>query len=528
MRILFLFLAVIFTCGCRKNEKVEKNKRTLRISFVAELRTLDPRLGAEPPSVHVIRMLFDGLMRRDREGKAAPTGAKSYNVSEDQRIYTFHLRECYWSDGVPVTAYDYEYAWKASLNPASLSHEAQNFYFIKNAELAARGKGSVENIGVKALDDKTLYVELEYPAPYFVDILACTIFSPIPKHIVEKDPNWARKTDASFISNGPFKLKKWNLGNHLVVEKNPLYWDAEQVHLPEIKISFIQDGMTPLYLYEKKELDWIGRPLNKFPPEVLEALRKDPNYTAIDSLVVHWFFVNTERFPLNHKKLRQALAYAIDRQVISDHIYGQIAHPAVGILSPSFQLEQNPCFKDRDIFTAKLLFEEVLEELGLTRENFPSITLKYASGVETLHRIAQAVQQMWKDSFGIKVELEQTEWPVYFTSVQQGNYEIGMMGRAAFFCDPIFMLQTFKFKRDLVNMSNWENESFQKLLEKSNLEIDLEKRKQIFIDAEKLLVEEMPIIPLCFTKIEYVKNPSLTGVNLSPSEEIDFKFAEFR
>ena len=526
MRVLIASLLVILVCSCGRKAVVPE-ERVLNISFAAEVRTLDPRLGGENPTAHLIRMLFDGLMRRDKNGVTAPAVAESYVISEDFKTYTFTLRKTYWSDGKPVTAYDFEYAWKKSLDPKMLSHGAQDFYFIKNAKRSVEGKVSVDEVGVRALDDQTFEVELEYPVPYFLEVLGCTLFYPIPKHLDEQDPSWVHNINEKFISNGPFKLKRWKRGDFITVEKNPYYWDQEHVHLAKIRVSFIQDGMTQVYMYEKNKLDWLGAPVNKIPPEVKKSLKLDPSYASVPSPMVYWFFLNSEVFPFNNKKIRQALSYAINRNDIVDHIFEGSVLPALGIVAPCYELGNSPCFEDGNLEEAKKLFDEALVELELMRETFPPITIRHPSGIETLIRSGQAVQQLWQETFGIKVSLQQTDWPVHFTAIQKGDYQIGMMGWISFAGDPIYMLQTFKYKNDMVNMSNWESQEYIELLEASNFEADPEKRNQILIAAEKVLMDEMPIIPICYLGMDFSKKPELIGVNLPSSGEIDFKFASF-
>lgn len=526
MRLFLVLLLAIFMSGCGKKQ-AQVEERKLNIAFDTEIKTLDPRVGADYPTAHAIRMLFDGLMRRDEKGGIAPAVAESYVVSEDLTVYTFKLRESVWNDGEPVTAHDFEYAWKKTLTPKTLGHGAQNFYFIKNAQKCAEGKVPVDEVGIKALDDHTLEVELEYPVPYFLEVLACSLFYPIPKHLDEEDSAWSYRTNHTFVCNGPFQLKEWKRSDYLEVVKNHSYWDEKNVHLPGIKVQVVGDGMTQLFLYEKKELDWIGDPMCDLPLEAIDSLKSDSNYSTYESPDIYWYFVNTEKFPFTNKKLRKALAYAVNRQEIIDHIYHGGGMTAQGIVSPCFQIQNRPCFEDGNVEKAKILFEEALEELGLTRETFPTITIKFATKRDGLNRISQAVQQYWEQMFGIKVILQNADWPVHFSSVQKGDYEIGLMGWVSFMGDPIYMLQTFKYKDDLVNMSNWQSEEYVKLLDASNYESNSQKRNKILIEAEKVLMEEMPIIPLCYTEMDYLKTPELIGVNLPPSGEIDFKFASF-
>lgn len=513
--------------GCSKKSSLSKEDRSLKICFSEEMRILDPRLGGEEPTTHVIRMLFDGLMRRDREGKVVPAAAESYDIFENNTVYIFHLREAFWSDGVPVTAHDFEYAWKKSLDPKTVSHGAQNFYMIKNAKESVEGLVSSNDVGVEALDDKTLRVELAYPVPYFIDSLLCTLFCPIPKHVDLEDSMWAFRTDSTFVSNGPFRLKKWHHGDSIVLEKNPLYWDVENVKIPGIDACFVEDGMTQLYLFEKKEIDWIGSAINKAPPEVYQSIQMTECYDTVESPTMYWYFINTDRFPFNHAKLRKAFAYALDRESIVNAAYEKVGLPAYGIISPSFGINNPEQFK-RDIEKAKVLFAEALEELGLTLETFPIVTVNYVAGAENLSRTVQITQQNWQEAFGIKVELLQADWPCHFSSIQKGDYQVGVMRWLSYLFDPIYMLKTFQYKHDLVNMSNWENEKYQALLEKSNYQADPEERNATLIEAERVLMDEMPLIPICFMNIQFTRREELAGVTLPPSGEIDFKYVTFQ
>lgn len=526
MRIFFILLLACCICGCGRKEG-RSVERTLHISFMTEITTLDPRIGANNPTAHAIRMLFDGLFRPDKDGVIAPAVAESYVVSEDFKTYTFKLRKSVWSDGEPVTAYDFEYAWKKVLNPETIGHGAHNFYFIKNAQKSAEGKISIEEVGVKALDAQTLQVELEYPVSYILNVFSSSLFYPIPKHLDTKEPSWSVKTDETFVSNGPFRLKRWQRSNFLEVIKNKNYWDEKNVHLSSIKIQFDVKDTTGLFMYEKKEVDWLGEPLNPISLDAIDTMRKDPTYTSVEGPTLFWYFVNVQKFPFTNKKLRQALAYAINRQELVDHIYYGEAKGAQGIVAPYYKMGNSPCFEDGNREKAEVLFGEALEELGLTRESFPIVTIKYPENRAAFHRICQAIQQYWEQAFGIEVVLQKGDWPIYFKAIQKGDYEIGLMGWYAFIVDPIYMLQTFKYKDDLVNMSNWQSEEYVNLLEASHYEIDTEKRKKILIKAERVLMDEMPVIPLYFIRQTYLKNPALIGVNLPPSGEIDFKFASF-
>ena len=526
MRSLVLAFLIVLACGCEKKQPPPE-RRILNLAFGSEISSLDPRMSVEGPTMHVIRMLFDGLMRRDQHGNFAPAVAERYSISKDLKTYTFNLRDSYWSDGYPVTAWDFEYAWKKSLSPQTLGRSVQSIYFIKNAEGSAKGTIPIDEVGVKALDAHTLQVELEYPAPYFLEMLGSVLFYPIPKHLDEKDPSWAHRIDETFVSNGPFTLKKWKQGKSLVLKKNLTYWDQQSVSLPGIKLYFIEDGLSTYSLYKKKAIDWIGHPLNQFSPEMMKQIQSDSSFTCLSSPMIQWFFLNTAQFPFNHKKIRQAFSYCINRKEIVRHVFQGNASPAYGVIAPCLKLGNFPCFEDGNFKKAKKLFQEALEELQLTPEGFPTIKMRYRSDVETLKRAAQMAQEIWEKTFHIRILAHEADWATHMSAIDKGDYDIGMLEWLSCIEDPIYTLQAFKYKNGIMNRSLWESQNYIDLLNTSNVETDLKKRRQVLIAAEKLLMDEMPVIPLGYMNMEFAQNPKLIGVILPKSQEIDFKFAKF-
>ena len=297
--------------------------------------------------------------------------------------------------------------------------------------------------------------------------------------------------------------------------------------IPKIQIDILTDQMTGLFLFEKNALDWLGAPLNNIPEEAIPDLKKRSKLKTVESPSIYWFFINTDKPPFNNKKIRKAFAYAINRKEIVHNLFEGEGTDAEGILAPCFALNTRPYFKDADFDQAKRLFKEGLKEMNMTKEELPTLTLKYSS-LEVQNRLAQIVQQYWNQTFGINVEIQQADWPVHFTSIQKGNYLIGLMGWTSFSNDPIYMLQTFKYGSDLVNMSNWDCPEYRTLLNASNKVSDPNKRRELLIEAEKLLVDEMPVIPLFFKNWTFCKNPNLKGVHLPLSGEIDFKYAYWK
>ncbi len=522
----FTFSFLLLIVSSCSTKKATSQKKALNLSFSTPLSTTNPTIASDIPSYFVVRLLFEGLTRLDEQGNTALAVAEKYTVSEDFKTYTFTLRETFWSDGKPVTAHDFEYAWKKCIDPKTGSIKAKTLYVIKNAKLAAQKKVPMSEVGIKALDPCTLQFELEYPIPYLLDLLRLPCFYPIPEHLDETDSSWIHRTDQTFVSNGPFRLKKWKQQEGITLEKSSSYWDQQHISLPEVTISFITDQVTQVYLYEKDQLDWIGDPINRIPQDALAILKQQVGYSCLDSPVINGFLVNSQAFPFHNKKMRQAFSYALDRTAIVDHILGGNKALAYGVISPFFGLGNSPCFEDGKFDAAKRLFNEALEEEGLTLETFPEVTLKYFTGYETFSQISHILQEVWTQTFGIKVILSSSDWSTHIAGVRKEDYQIAAIA-FSYNIDPIQILEVFKYENGTNNSINWRSsQEYNDLLKASNYETDLEKRKRILIAAEKLLMDEMPIIPIYYGTTEFSKKPCLTGVVVSKGD-VDFRFARF-
>ena len=475
-------------------------------------------------SSYVINMLFEGLMWKDEQGLPQPAIAHKVDISRDRKKYTFHLKDCEWSDGVKVTAHDFEYSWKKAIDPSSkaITPSPYCYYPIKNAKRCLFGEASLADVGIRAIDDVTLFVELEYPAPYFLELVAHPFLFPVPKHIAENDPKWAM--NVGLICNGPFMLQEWKKNERLFLAKNPRYINQEKVSLSGIDVSIVPSSQTALYLFEKGELDWVGSPFFTISYDISSDLLSENHEDAM----ILWVAINTDKYPFNNKKLRQALSYAVNRAAIAENVFGQSAIPRMSVLPHAIRLSNQGYFRDNDVERAKEYFQEALDELGLTIEQLPEIELSFVADLEYAGRIVQAVQDQWRTVLGIKkVRLRPTEDNVYFNEVTKGNYSLGFMGWISLISDPLFILNCFRSKSDLINKTNWESEEFKRLLEQSDLALGDIERTNILIQAEALLVDEMPVIPICSLNKRFAKNPKLKGEIVPPIQSIDFKSAFF-
>lgn len=504
-----------------------KQKNIVRAPLYFDISTLHycaSNKGSYVNSMQVIPYVFEGLMRKGEGDTPMLAIAERVEVSEDGKIYTFHLRDTSWSDGKAVTAHDFEYAWKMLIDPHSKVVTAlpELFYPIKNAEKFLKNKCKSKEVGIFPLDDKTLRVELEYPASYFLEIVASPFLYPAPKHIVQEDPKWCMKP--GFVCNGPFKLSQWRLNSEIQLVKNPRYWDKEHVYLDGIDLLVCGHHKTALDLFEKGDLDWVGDPFMRIS---YDCSHKTLTEKAPDGMV-YFFVFNHDKYPFNQSKLRKALSYAIDRKGIVDNVFHETAQPAHSALPYPLRLKETPYFEDNRTDDARLLFEEALKEMGETRESIGEIELLYMPEVEFAKKICLAIQDQWRKNLDFKVSLRGIfGWNEYIDSIQSGDYMIAITGAIPPVSDPSFVLQIFKNKKDLCNRCNWENKRYKQLLYQANQVLDQQERAGLLMEAEALLMDEMPILPICSMNKSFAKNPKLKGEQLSQLQFVDFKSAYF-
>lgn len=524
----FLMLLGIFLMRNRNSVSYGTFKNSiLKTALYADIATFhfsSSNKGSYVNSSYIMPWIFEGLMRRGKDDIPEPAIAKKVEISHDQQKYTFYLRDAFWSDGTPITAYDFEYAWRKLIDPSSksLTTVPELFYPIKNVRQFIAGHCDFEDVGITIFDAKTIVLELEYPTHYFLEIACSPFLFPAPKHIAEKDPHWADQPE--FVCNGPFKLKKRRLNSEISLVKNSRYWDQKHVYLGGIDLYILQDYQTALNLFEKGELDWIGAPFMRMPYENSFKLL---NHRA-DDAIIYFFVFNNDKYPFTNQKFRKALSYALDRTAIIDNVFHDTATPTMSALPFSLRLQNSPFFQDNNVILAKKLFEEALKELEITLDGLPEIELLYNANTEFSKQLCLAAQDEWRKKLNFKVSLRGLAgWNVYIDTLQQGGYQMAITGTMPPIFDPLFVLQIFENKSSLENRCNWENERFKDLLSQSNHSLGELERTKVLIEAEEVLMGEMPIIPMCSMKKSFGKNPKLHGERLSYTQFVDFKSAYF-
>lgn len=505
--LIRIFFILVLCCSCSGHDSTKNQEKSsyLRMATADDPLSLDPRLVRDLNTATIMHMLFEGLMTPSSKGKNVPAIAETYTISEDKKTYTFHLRKSFWSDGSPVVAEDFVETWKSILSPTFPAPNAYQLYLIKGAKAAKEGTASAEEIGIKAPDHSTLIVELEQPASYFLEMVSCHFFFPVHKSMRTQSENQAN----TVVSNGPFKLEKWIQRSELRLAKNPEYRNAEKVDLDGISLQVL-DEHTALQLFKAGELDWAGSPLSTLPQDAIAALKRQNMLQIIPGNGTHWFRLNTSKHPFNEKKIRRAFALALNRQAIVEHVTQGNQLPAIGIVPPSFGISNQNYYRDDNVSEAKRLFNQSLIDAGISKASFPTIAINYTSN-DRNHKIAQAVQQQWVQAFGINIVLNNNELHMQLDKIKTGNYDISMGSWYADIEDPINFLEVFKSKDNPTNQTYWEDETYSALLDRSSHELDPENRRGILAEAEKILIEQMPVIPLFHSAYNYLKRDGLEG-----------------
>jgi oligopeptide transport system substrate-binding protein len=495
--------------------------KVLRLSIPYSLTSLDPRLAGDEFTGSVLRLLFEGLMRLGRHGELEYGMAESVEISSDQRHYLFKLRKALWSNNTPVLAYDFEYSWKKILSPDFKTAYAYLFYPIKHAREVKQGLLPLDHAGIRALDDQTLLVELAFPAPYFLELTAHTIYSPVCHRLDLLNPNWSLQSNENYVSNGGFLLLKSHAQRYFELSKNRVYWDAKQIEIESILISKNTPRVAKQQ-FQQQQLDWIGQPFGPWDPQ-FEASDQD---RVISSAIsgVYWYVFNTKRFPFCHVKFRKAFALAVDRHQICSALKHKTL-PAYSPLIPVLNLNEEKMQLEESLVVARRLFKEAQDELGLSMKEFPVITLLYAEG-GTRDIAAQQISARWQQVFNIRCRLEPLDWQLAFRKMKEGDFHIcGILWRSLV-NDPIYILNSFRDSFDSINLARWENPTYKKLLEEADCELDPVQRIAALTKAHNLLIEEIPVIPAFYTQFSALVKNDIEPPSISPYGIMDLKWTK--
>ena len=525
MKKVLYFISIFFFIfmSCQKNEHKEKR---LRICFNMDPKTLDSRKSGDLATSATLFLLNSGLTEAQKDGSITPALCYSYDISLDKKTYVFHLKDATWSDGHPITAKDFEKSWKKIIDPTFPSLCPQLFYPIKNAEKAAKGEVSLDEVGINALDDKTLIVHLNNPTPYFLSLTSFCIYFPIPTHLEENSSTWDSFSDNNLVSSGPFLLKKWKKGSEMVLQKNPKFWNKDEIFLDEIHISIVDNETTALQMYENDELDWVGALLSPLPLDSIPTIIKSKECFKTPIGGASFCVFNTDIFPFNNKNIRKAFGLAINREEIVNNITQGGENIASRLIPPKMAKNRRDFFNDKDNEQAKELFEKALLELNIKKEDL-NITFSYGSNL--LHKKqAEALQQYWQNTFNIPIKLEMVEEKTFMDKIHKHKFQAALSYLIVQYNDPMNIFDRFKNKSHSKNYPLYESETYQDLLNYSSSEIDENKRELILEKAEEIILDDMPISPIYHHNYILLTKPYVKNLFVGPVGEVRFDKVYFK
>lgn len=516
-RLLALGTGMLITLvhvSCNTRTPVEKanSEGILILSNSAEPEGLDPQAVSGVPENNIMRALFEGLCIEDpkKDGNSLPGAATRWENNADYTVWTFHLQpDGKWSDGTPITTEDFLFSYQRILHPDFAAKSSAMLYFIQGAEDYNKGKTTdFSSVGVQAIDSHTLQITTRASLPFLPELTKHYSWFPIPKHIVlqhgtmtEKHTGWTEP--GNHVSNGPFKLSEWKFNYYISTVKNAHYWDSKQVALNGIRFLPISNTYTEARMFFDQQIhvtyglapEMIEYSRERYP----DSLRQEPY------LGTAYLRCNVTRPGLTDPRVRQALSLAIDRQAIIENIAKGRQLPAHGF-TPSFG-GYNPPDK---IFFDPQKAKQLLADAGYPNgEGFPKTTL-LTTDRELSKRLSEAYQDMWKKHLGIQVSIKQQEWKTYLDSRSQLNFDFCVSSWVGDYPDPTSFLELW-VKNNGNNCTGWSHPTFEKLLTQAETCATPAQRFSTLAEAEALLLEEMPIIPVYWLTTNYLLHPSVQG-----------------
>ena len=506
-------LLLFFSCAKKEtNVEIGNKKGILYLGNGQEPQDLDPHTVTGVSEQRIISALLEGLVvENPKTLKPEPGVAKSWKVSDNGLVYTFDLRKnAEWSNGDPVTAEDFVYSFKRVLTPTLGAQNAYMLYCMKNAEAYNKGKiKDFSKVGVKALNKYTLRITLEKPIPYFLSLLTNMAWFPVNRKIIEKFGRMNQRGSkwtlpANYVGNGPFKLKTWEINSVIKVEKNEKYWDAKNVKLNEVNFFPISDNQAEERAFRGGQL----HVTYTVPTSKIEKYQKNkPDIISVAPyLGTYYYVINVRKMPLNDTKVRRALSLAIDRRSLAENVVKGGKLPAYSFTPPNTAG-----------YTADVQIKESIENArkllagaGFSEgKGLPVFEIMYNTSNRN-RKIAEAIQEMWRKNLNVTVELVNKDWKVYLDTFRTKNYTIAGCSWIGDYADPNTFLDMWVSDSGN-NRAGWSNKQYDKLIKEASDADNNGERYKLFREAEDILMEQAPIIPLFYYTSLFLKKPEVKG-----------------
>lgn len=535
-RVLACLLAAVMTAGllagCGGGEKSGgggSSEQVLNISTNSVVVGLNPLVNTTAPDNNAHNMIYDPLVRdrsaKDNTDEIVPAAAESWDVSEDGLTYTFHMNpDAKWSDGSKVTANDFEFTFKQMADPNTAATNAWLFdgVIVNFSEALYNNGKTPDEIGVKALDEETLEIQLVHPASYFLQLVAGSAYPVNQAKYEEYGSEYGTAPDKT-VYNGPLKVTSWNQNTEMVLEKNDQYWGQEDMQLDKVNYKVIQESSTAVQAFINGELDVVSTSDTNWGKTITAA--GDSQEMTVPSSAPDFFMFNLKNEYLSNTKIRQALSIAFDRQEMVDTLRDGMSVPIYSMMPDTMKVGDKiytELVDGKNYFVTqmqeeytdpKALLQEGLAELGKSTD--PSqMTIRYASrGTSELSKkIGEWMKQVWEEKLGINVQIDMMEWNIMWDKIDAGDYDIACGGWGPYYNEPSALLQLFEpvngyFNADKTGWNNEDSQKFTELLNQAKDVVDDKEKAEIYLQAEQLVVGNALIAPMYLeASPTYVKN----------------------
>ena len=473
---------------------------------------------------------FEGLVTYDTaNGSLVGGNAEKWTISQDGTVYTFTLKDgLKWSDGSPLTAQDYLYAFKRVLTPATTAQYANMLTdYVAGAQEFYDGTGTEEELGVKAPDDKTLVLTLKTATPYYIDILTMWTFSPVQQATVEANGDTWTTSPETYVCNGPFMISEMNMGESVVLVKNPEYYDADKVNLEKVTFRYITDLSTALLAFESGEIQG-SRGLPSSDYSRLKA--EDAGVVTVSSYGTVFYNFNCAKAPFDNVLVRKAFNLAVDRTSLIEDVVQIPAEPAFSFIAPGYVVNGSDFAEGRSDFGLSPTADvegarAALAEAGYPGgEGFPEITLSYYTS-NAVKKVVEALAEMLQENLQITINITTEEWSSYYPNVQAGNYDLCAMGWSGDYLHPMTFLPLL-VTDELNNLGKYSNPEYDALVKQAQVETDAQKALEIMREADNVASAEYPMLTLYYRANMMLMKPEVQGFYLNPSDMLFLKTAK--
>ncbi len=481
-----------------------------RVATMGEPKTLDPHGVSGTWENYIVGDAFMGLLTDAADAKPVPGAAESWTISDDGLTYTFKLRDHKWSDGTPVTAEDFVYSWRRLLDPATAAEYASIMYPVKNAEKINTGEiKDLSQLGVRAIDDKTLEVTLENPTGYFLQLMTHYTSFPVPRHVIEKyGADWVKP--GNIVSNGAYRIVEWTPNSRVVSEKNPEFYDAANVKIDKVIYYPDEDRNEITKRFRAGEIDYV----DDFASEQIDFLKRElPKETHVfPYLGTYYYPINVKRPPFDNPKVRRALSLAIDRDALTGKVLKTGELPAYAVVPPQTSTYGDPylpAWASLPMAERQAMAKQLLQEAGFGPDNPLKFTLAYNTS-ENHKRIAVAAQAMWK-AIGVQAELVNREVKVHYDELKQHNFDVARAAWVADYNDPQNFLYLLQTSTGPNNYGQYSNAQFDALMQQQAASRDDAQRMELMHEAEKIAIDDDAWIPIYYYVSKALVSQKLQG-----------------